>query len=64
YAGDTAARQVTGNGSGGVWHVFSGAQVSADPTAAASASAKVLSGASSGMSGASPSASASSGMGY
>jgi hypothetical protein len=46
YVGDTAAAQVTGNGSGGVWHVFSGSQVSADPSAAATASAKVVSGAS------------------
>ncbi|HSZ41846.1 MAG TPA: hypothetical protein VK817_17965 [Trebonia sp.] len=64
YAGDTAAGQATGNGSGGVWHVFSGSKASADPAAAYTASAKVLSGKSSGMSGASPSASPSSGMGY
>jgi len=59
YAGDTAAGQVSGNGSGGVWHVFSGGQVSASPAAAAAASGSGTSGTSV----ASPSASAS-GMGY
>jgi predicted lipoprotein with Yx(FWY)xxD motif len=64
YAGDTAAAQVTGNDSGGVWHVFSGAKVSADAAAAYATSSKLLSGKSA-MSGASPSATpSSSGMGY
>ena len=58
YVGDTAARQTSGNGSGGEWHVISGSQLSSDPAAAAAAS--------SGMSSPSPSASpsSSSGMGY
>jgi predicted lipoprotein with Yx(FWY)xxD motif len=44
YVGDTAAGQATGNGSGGVWHVFSGSKLSADPAAAYAASSKVMSG--------------------
>lgn len=53
YAGDSAAGQVNGNGVGGVWHVISGSLIGADPAKDATASAKVLSGSSSGMSGSS-----------
>jgi predicted lipoprotein with Yx(FWY)xxD motif len=55
YAGDTAAGQASGNGIGGVWHVFTGSRLAADPAAAAAASARLLSAARGGMP-ASPSA--------
>jgi predicted lipoprotein with Yx(FWY)xxD motif len=42
YTGDMTPGQVTGNGLGGQWSVFSGAKVSANPPAAAAASAKAL----------------------
>jgi Secreted repeat of unknown function len=39
YGGDMSAGQTSGNGVGGVWHVITGAALSASPASAASASA-------------------------
>jgi predicted lipoprotein with Yx(FWY)xxD motif len=59
YAADMSAGQTQGNGIGGVWHVITGAALSASPAAAASASARDKSGGATN----SPSAKASNSMG-
>lgn len=64
YAADMSPGQTTGNGSGGVWHVITGAVLSASPATDAAASLRDGSGSSAATPSSAPSATSNGGGGY